>query len=268
MGMKQVKKGFTLIELLVVISIIALLISIMMPALNIAREQAKTTTCAVNQRSMGLALRMYEDSNDQLLPPHYVEAGLKVNPDIKLTYDIDEYERGVPDHNWNTYIAYIGSSDNKKPVQLGKVHANNLIDESELFYCPSQGFKKSRHFGEAYYTHDYYVVNNVWALNSPGKVRLNYNYWLHGKKTFDELHGKPVMFDMIHHWYSIPHVRHNTPRGVNVLYGDGHVAFATNPNIFDYNLWNGGPSCSQLQGPGHHLNLFEDILKMLEQQPY
>ena len=255
MGTKQVKKGFTLIELLVVISIIALLISIMMPALNIAREQAKTTTCAVNQRSMGLALRMYEDSNDQKLPPQYV-SGLG---------EVYDREGAYP---WYSYIAYEGSPGNKKPLQLGKIHANNLIDESELFYCPSQGFRKTRHFGEAYYTHDYYVVNNVWALKSSGYVRLNYNYWLHGKKTFDELQGKPVMFDMVHHWYSIPHVRHNTPRGINVLYGDGHVAFATNPNIFDTRLWNGGPDCPQLQGPGHHISLFEEILQMLELQPF
>ena len=175
---------------------------------------------------------------------------------------------------WYSYIAYAGYPD-IKPYQLGKLYANHLIDESELFYCPSQGFKgTTRHFGAMYYTHDHYVVNNVWALDystnsdDNSRVRLNYNYWLHGKKTFDELQDKPVVFDMVHHWYTLSHVRHNTPRGINVLYGDGHVTFATNENIFDWALWNGGPECLQMEGPGHHHGDFEDILELLEEQPY
>ena len=261
MSTKRIEKGFTLIELLVVISIIALLLSIMMPALNMAREQAKTTVCAVNQRSMGLSLRMYEDNNDQKLPPQYV-------PSLGEVYD---REGDLP---WYSYLAYAGFPD-IKPYQLGKLYANHLIEESELFYCPSQGFKgSSQHFGAMYYTHDYYLVNNVWALDystnatDNSRVRLNYNYWLHGKNTLDVLSAKPVVFDMVHHWYSVSHVKHSTPRGINVLYGDGHVTFATNENIFDLALWNGGPDCPQMQGPGHHLNLFEDILELLERQPY
>ncbi|MBN1765549.1 MAG: prepilin-type N-terminal cleavage/methylation domain-containing protein [Sedimentisphaerales bacterium] len=60
--------GFTLIELLVVISIIALLISILMPALNLARDQAKGAMCLANHRSMSQAYLMYTHDNEDRLP--------------------------------------------------------------------------------------------------------------------------------------------------------------------------------------------------------
>ena len=51
--------GFTLIELLVVVSIIALLVSILLPALGRARESAKTAVCLANERQQALAMFMY-----------------------------------------------------------------------------------------------------------------------------------------------------------------------------------------------------------------
>ena len=68
MSNKFQKKGFTLIELLVVISIIALLLSILMPGLQRAREMAKTIVCSSNQRSLMTVLFLYAGDFDDYLP--------------------------------------------------------------------------------------------------------------------------------------------------------------------------------------------------------
>ncbi|MCP4454924.1 MAG: prepilin-type N-terminal cleavage/methylation domain-containing protein, partial [Planctomycetes bacterium] len=58
------QKGFTLIELLVVIAIIAVLMGILMPALQSAREQGQRASCLGNMRQLGLAWTMYADENE------------------------------------------------------------------------------------------------------------------------------------------------------------------------------------------------------------
>jgi prepilin-type N-terminal cleavage/methylation domain-containing protein/prepilin-type processing-associated H-X9-DG protein len=66
----RVRGAFTLVELLVVIGIIALLISVLLPALNKAREQANITKCAAQLRSIGQALSVYAAANKGKLPQH------------------------------------------------------------------------------------------------------------------------------------------------------------------------------------------------------
>lgn len=61
-------RGFTLIELLVVVAIIALLMSILLPALRDAREQGKRAVCLSNLRQMGIALLSYALDNREYVP--------------------------------------------------------------------------------------------------------------------------------------------------------------------------------------------------------
>ncbi len=62
------RRGFTLVELLVVVGIIAVLISILLPALNKAKEAANSVTCASNMRQIGMTIRQFADLHNQRAP--------------------------------------------------------------------------------------------------------------------------------------------------------------------------------------------------------
>lgn len=66
--------GFTLVELLVVIAIIGILIALLLPSVQSAREAARRTQCANRQRQLGLAVLNYESAN-RVLPPGYLAEG-------------------------------------------------------------------------------------------------------------------------------------------------------------------------------------------------
>lgn len=62
------RRAFSLIELLVVISVVALLLSILLPSLRKARDTAVRISCASNLRQIGLGMNMYLDDNDNIYP--------------------------------------------------------------------------------------------------------------------------------------------------------------------------------------------------------
>lgn len=91
--------GFTLVELLVVIGIIALLISILIPALSGAKKQANDVKCKSNLRQIGQALMLYGNNNNGYIIPSYHMTGVTGGADVPLDgwapiMDRDKYIRG------------------------------------------------------------------------------------------------------------------------------------------------------------------------------
>ena len=135
----QGRGGFTLIELLVVIAIIGLLIALLLPAIQAARESARRIQCANNLKQLGLAIHNYEGAHT-VLPPGYASDSHRTPPPPlrnPQTWD------APPGWGWGAYLLpYLEQSNITASVQLDQPlwspeYQTVISTTIETFLCPT-----------------------------------------------------------------------------------------------------------------------------------
>ena len=162
--MKAVK-AFTLIELLVVISIIALLIAILLPALTQARYAAQMTQCLSHQHQLAVGAHTHAADNDGAITR------------FKNADDTDGWNQSgwwawsniAKTLNWMGYKF----PHNDKHRGWGTFYKRGYVTDPEAYYCPADEFRLSNRNEDGFYDHGNSYIGSSYMFNPMHKYNMN-----------------------------------------------------------------------------------------------
>jgi len=264
------RRAFTLIELLVVIAIIAILMAILMPALNRVKEQGKRAACLGNMKQLTLTWIMYADDNDDRL----VNGEADENNDGQCIMKSGRHTNELWWTGDDCAAGYMQGEQLPRQTQINAIKAGALYSyckDEDLYRCPT-GIR-----GEM---RTYTITDAMNGLYRPGTyignvgVRVGRTVLWVKKRTeivapgpayrlvfLDEGRVTPDSYACHYQqatWWDPPFVRHGD--GSNVSFADGHA---------DYWKWKGKKTLEdgKLANPIHQMvpttpDEFEDLERM------
>jgi prepilin-type N-terminal cleavage/methylation domain-containing protein/prepilin-type processing-associated H-X9-DG protein len=181
------RKAFTLIELLVVIAIIALLLSIVMPGLNMAKKKAASIACMSNTRQMSMAWYMYAGENDdRIMGANMEDVGTETN--CKETWIGQPHTASDTTSSSlviNTATPQVTDADEIRGAEKGKLFP--YMDSPDVYHCPADKLRIGKDGTKLYVTYSVaaclngsidYQIKKLSNITSPG---TRYNFLENGE---------------------------------------------------------------------------------------
>jgi prepilin-type N-terminal cleavage/methylation domain-containing protein/prepilin-type processing-associated H-X9-DG protein len=150
------RTGFTLLELLVAISIIAVLMSLLLPGIHNAREAARRTQCANNLRNIGVAIHGYATTFDDSLPPLTSSFGMGGGGPVRYSWVGELFPYLELAGLYDAIVTYNGPSpDGPYPAQQYPYFA--------IFACPTNPSHAERPGALSYVANAGYIRGDLWS---------------------------------------------------------------------------------------------------------